>query len=314
MATPRKHWFYVADALGREPLTNDQLACSVRLMAHMNSRRSRDKLDPEAACRCVLRAADLFAITGKGQLRAARALLEQVAARFEIRVDFGDASGRPRADLAATSGRGLGDLGGMLESQSPRARGDLTAIEWPKLAIYQGWAPETRADDTRQRARELPSPDSGAPTPTPEEQESPPVAAEAPSRAELLSRGPRRPPPEAPPEAVGFAADFLDGLQAVHEGFKVPSAAALRGWQNDARLLLQERPLAEAQALAQWLFEDPGGDAAFWRPNVLCVRTFRKQYDRLAAVRKRSEVSHARPSPLETATRNILRDIQGGRY
>lgn len=162
MATPRKHWFYVSDALGREPLSNDQLACAVRLMAHMNSRRSRDLLDSDAASRCVLRPGDLFEITGKGQLRSARALVDLVAMRFDI---------------------------------STKARGDLTEIEWPNLPIYQGWVPETREKPGKHHAREFPLPGTGAPTPAPVGGAPPDPGA--PERVELLKRKPRQRAPKS---------------------------------------------------------------------------------------------------------------------
>lgn len=154
MATPRKHWFKVADALCREPLSNDALACAMRLMGWMNSRRARDERDAEDACKVVLRPADLMGIAGKGTLRSARAVLFGLAAS-------GLEASRPRADIGATSARYPGDIG----SISVRARGDLTEITWPNLAEFQGWTSESR----EKVSRELPSP-TPTPTPTPGEE------------------------------------------------------------------------------------------------------------------------------------------------
>jgi hypothetical protein len=51
VATPLKRWFRVADSVAREPWDNDTLAAVVRLMAHMNTRRSRDQLRGDATAK-----------------------------------------------------------------------------------------------------------------------------------------------------------------------------------------------------------------------------------------------------------------------
>lgn len=91
----------------------------------------------------------------------------------------------------------------------------------------------------------------------------------------------------APPHPDGdtFAADFRESLAVAHPGIKPPNPAAFEAWRKAARLMLDtdRRPLAEARALARWLFTDPGGNAAFWRKNVLSVPKFREKYDQLRA-------------------------------
>ena len=127
MATPRRHWFKVADSIAREPWSNDQVATFVRLLAFLNSRRARDELGPEEASRCVLRPGDLSEITGRYTLRSARYQL---------------------------------DLLGDVVSITVQHRGELTSIEWLKCAEFQGWASESREIP----GRKMPSP---TPTPTP---------------------------------------------------------------------------------------------------------------------------------------------------
>lgn len=111
------------------------------------------------------------------------------------------------------------------------------------------------------------------------------------------------PPAPANLESSGFARDFLDGLKAVHQGFRAPPNFGR--WENEARLLLErdQRPLAEAQELARWLFESSSSEAEFWRGNVLSVPKFRQKYDQLRAQKRRSECRGHRPGPIEQMIR-----------
>lgn len=104
MATPRKHWFRVADSVRHEPWSNDQLAFLIRLMAELNTRWARNGLDGETACSVELSSTDLMAISGKH-----------------------------RADVARKSAERLADIASISVSH----RGDVTLISWPKYAIFQ---------------------------------------------------------------------------------------------------------------------------------------------------------------------------------
>jgi hypothetical protein len=123
------------------------------------------------------------------------------------------------------------------------------------------------------------------------------------------------PEPLQPPEAVDFAEAFRSALAAAHSGLKAPTPSAFSKWVNEARLMLQrdQRPLAEVQALADWLFNSPSAEAQFWRPNVLSVPKFREKFDQLQAQRRRSThgpIRTASAGPLEQAARRIAADIQ----
>lgn len=126
MATERRRWFYVADSVLREPWPNDVLATFIRLLAYLNQRRSRDRLDPDAACQAVIGKADLMAITGKLRLDVARTSLSRLA---------------------------------HVTSTSVEHQADVTLISWPNCAEFQGWLSDFRVDETRHR----PPPVSGAP-------------------------------------------------------------------------------------------------------------------------------------------------------
>jgi hypothetical protein len=187
-------------------------------------------------------------------------------------------------------------------------------LDFPNFAKWQGFKHENGEETGGKRgssASASSSSSSDLKTDPQKKDSAPPAAGSA------APRGPKVLKPE-PPEAVQFAEDFADGLRAVHEGFKPPSEAALRSWARAARLMLTEdsRPLEEARNLARWLFEDPGAEATFWRPNVMSLPTFRKQYDRLQAQRRRSEhgpVQAIRPGPIAQAMRNIIARAEGRR-
>lgn len=99
-------------------------------------------------------------------------------------------------------------------------------------------------------------------------------------------------PPPAPehPEAVRFAEDFRDALAKIHPTARPPTPSQFVGWVRAARLMFDRdrRPVAEARALANWLFLDACRDAEFWRGNVLSVTTFREKYDRMSAQKARA--------------------------
>lgn len=106
MATPRKHYFRVADSILREGWDDSTLATIVRLMATMNQRWARDGLSAEEASIIHLRAVDLLPLTNRTRAAAARVVLTACARAAQMTVTF-DAAG--------------------------------CMISWPKFAIFQGY-------------------------------------------------------------------------------------------------------------------------------------------------------------------------------
>ena len=154
MATPRKHWFRVADALGAEPLSNDELSTIIRLMCALNTRWARDGLTSEQACRITFRPGDLMACTGSASLVRARRIIQALAAHFSLTVS---------------------------------ASGAYTTIEWPKWAVFQE-LPSPTEGNSKETSRPRNAPSAPSPSPSPatspeEKRESAPSApvADAPS-------------------------------------------------------------------------------------------------------------------------------------
>lgn len=104
MATPRKNWFKVPDSICFDSLTNDELACLVRLQAYMNTRWARDGKNASERGKCV------------------------VDARMAMTI-----SGKHRPDVALTSLRHLADI----TSMSVRCEANIASIHWPKYADFQ---------------------------------------------------------------------------------------------------------------------------------------------------------------------------------
>ena len=89
MATPRKHWWRVADSVAYEPWSNDVVAAFVRLGGYLNTRWARQGLSAEKAGRALLSLPDLMQITGKQSLPAAvdalARLAEATGLEFQLR-------------------------------------------------------------------------------------------------------------------------------------------------------------------------------------------------------------------------------------
>ncbi len=113
MATPRKHWFRVADSILREPWTRDQKLMVVLLCAHLNQRWARDGLTPDQACRAVISPGVLTEITGTSHRGYAQKSLRTLEELLTISV---------------------------------RTRGELTEIHWPKFAEFQELRSRTRGN------------------------------------------------------------------------------------------------------------------------------------------------------------------------
>lgn len=149
MATPRKHWFRVADSILREPISVEQRGMLVGLMAYLNQRWARDGLSPEEACRALASQGALKDITGRSQLvhaRSAMRLLSQCV------------------------------------SLSIREVGEFTEIYWPKWAEFQRLQSEPRASTETLDDSAVPPPqDAPARRKTQDAKNKTPRAARAPS-------------------------------------------------------------------------------------------------------------------------------------
>lgn len=128
MATPRKHWFRVADSVLEETWTNDELAAVVRLLAAMNTQWARNGLDANQACK----------------IRLGPSKVEQI-------------SGRRRRDVAVKSLERLANLTGM----SVERDGNVLEIVWPKYAEMQ----ELRPGPGAKASPRMPRPQTPPPPP-----------------------------------------------------------------------------------------------------------------------------------------------------
>lgn len=117
MATPRKHWFRVADSVLNEAWTNNDLAALIRLMAYLNTRWARSGLGADEACSAEIPTAAVMQITGRG-----------------------------RADVARSSLERLAILTGISVQCSP----EVCSIEWPKWAEFQELRPRERPGIARE--------------------------------------------------------------------------------------------------------------------------------------------------------------------
>ena len=131
MGKKRRAWFRVADEVAFEDLSNDQLACLVRLMALMNTRWARLGLDGEAAGRISLGLAELYLITGKHRKDVALKLLRSLAESTGLEVGGCEVAARwlPGGAQVAARWR-AGD-------------GQVTEIIWAKYPVFQGMASPT---------------------------------------------------------------------------------------------------------------------------------------------------------------------------
>jgi hypothetical protein len=189
MATPRKRWFKVADAILREPWDDWTLATVVRLMAWLNQSRARDGKSADESGEALIMDTDAMKITG---LKRPGVALKRLAS----------------LPLEA----GLSTASASLETSKGLTR---VRFLWAKYSEFQ--AVTSRTPDAKH-------PESGPPTPTPtpapdERREEPPkppsqggdaLELEAPRRR---TRKRREAKPETdPPEA--YTAEELAKLRA----------------------------------------------------------------------------------------------------
>lgn len=116
MATARKRWFRVADAILRKSWTNDELAALVRLMAYLNGRWAREGIPSEDAGHHAISLTDAMTITGKRRPDAAIRMLERLATITSMSVEH-------RTDIRQTS---------------RECSTDVCLISWPKYPVFQG--------------------------------------------------------------------------------------------------------------------------------------------------------------------------------
>lgn len=284
MATPRKRWFKVAESLLDEPWTREQKMTLILLMGEMNRRWARNGLSAEDACRIVLSEAAVQEITGLKRIRSGYGALAELSRSVSLEVSL---------------------------------ENGFVSVHWPKFAEFQELGARSPGSERAVSGLKMPSPTpSPSPSPKKEKKEESPAAAGAPpsAGAPLFDEPPvkaKRPATERvePPEAIEFADQFAAAVLGVHPSARPPSPSARREWIREARLMIErdQRPLAELQAVADWLFNSEQSDAQFWRRNVLSVPKFREKYVKLDAARRSERVQPIRkPGPLEQAARNIL--------
>jgi hypothetical protein len=140
VATPRKHWFRVADSVAHEPWSNDVCATFTRLLAHLNTRWARDGKSAEQACEVLLSRATAMQLTGSGSLARARSILRELATHVTLDVN---------------------------------EQGTNTLLRWPKFAKFQKLASESGAEVETDAISALPPPQD-APSDAPARQEKNP--------------------------------------------------------------------------------------------------------------------------------------------
>jgi hypothetical protein len=178
LATPRKHWFRVADAVLNKPWTNNELAALVRLMAYLNTRWARSGLDPDEACEADIPTVAVMQITGRGRADVARSSLERLAILAGISVEI---------------------------------KPEVCSIKWPKWAEFQ----EYRSRKRPGIARELPRPQTHTHTHTQEEKKKEPAAAAAPpSQARGPGNGKAKKSAFPEPFPLDLRADLLTWAKA----------------------------------------------------------------------------------------------------
>ena len=118
MATKRKAWFRMSDALTKESLSNDELASIARIMGEMNTRWARDGLSAEESSQVNFRPGDLMAATGTASLSRSRRILKSLEPRLGWTVD---------------------------------KNGMDTLIKWPNYPIFQGMTAREQGDAERRK-------------------------------------------------------------------------------------------------------------------------------------------------------------------
>jgi hypothetical protein len=217
VATPRKHWFKVADSIGDEDWDNDVLATLIRLQARLNTKWARNGLVGEEAGRITLTAGDAMAVTRRSSFARALALL--------------------RRCTHAVS---------MLLHESRAA----VKIEWPKWPEFQG-LPSRELPESRP----LRDSDSDAPArlKTQREESAPPApespAAPRPSARRVLVEKPEAFPDESKERLrvwaarKGISRDLMNaGLEIFRDWtpLKPPYRRTVEQWEGAFKKIVRE--------------------------------------------------------------------------
>lgn len=221
MATPRKHWFRVADSIGREPFDNDELATIIRLMCELNTRWARDGLEPDEACRAVFSPGDLMALTGRKRLDYSRLALSKLEAKVSLTVSLD---------------------------------GAYTSIEWPKWSKFQELLSRTEGN-----SREEVSPSASARRKTQDayaeekKKRAPSAPDSPPARRRVLVEKPTDFPDESKErirawaERKGFDRDTLNhGLDLFRDWtpLKPPYRRTIEQWEGAFKTILRSHATA----------------------------------------------------------------------
>lgn len=156
MATPRKHWFRVADSVAHEPWSNDVCATFTRLLGHLNTRWAREGRTPNSACEVLLSRATAMQLTGSGSLARARSILHELATHVSLVVS---------------------------------EQGANTLVRWPNFAKFQKLASESGAEVETVAEQLVPPPqDAPARRKTQDAEQISPAAKPAPPQASSRTR------------------------------------------------------------------------------------------------------------------------------
>lgn len=269
MATPRKHWFRVADSVAHEPWSNDVCATFTRLLAHLNTRWAREGRSADQACEVLLSRGTAMQLTGSGSLARARSILRELATSVTLVID---------------------------------EQGTNTLLRWPKFAKFQRLESESGAEAEPDASPALPSPQD-APAPAirkTERKEEPTAVAVATGAAspagEVLQLDQARAPS---PEAVRLFGRFMDYMRECHPAAKSPATEAQRSkWRADFDRMLRgknARQPEDLESAIDWLqLENPKRQYAFV---VQCPKTLDEKLDRIRVEMARQRLPLARAAP-----------------
>lgn len=302
MASERRGYVKVPDAILREQWDDSTMADMMRLQAFLNTRWARDRLTADEAGTAFLGPQEMMLITRVQDVRRARKrLLElpersgctSLSAREERPGDVPATSpapsqGRPR-DIARTSA-----------GRSKHVRG--VRITWDKFVQEQGYK-DREPPQTRGNAGVTDPVPQKQPQKQPQVQYVPPPSGgseSAPSDPPPKKRRRKRPPPELPPRTYELAELLIRCLRNEEpdcepvRGAQIPTRAR-DNWAKEIALLVKQTPdLASSDD--PWTHVEGGIRWAFGDKNVgqyaLVIRSggaLREKWSRLVAASQRYE-------------------------
>ena len=186
MATPRKHWFRVADSILNETWDAKTTHTIVRLMAFLNGRWAREGLDASEAAEAIIDGRTALWITGE---RREHLALKRI---FDLPIEASIANLETGVVVVDEVRRSDGQrLSGALDADWERARRLLESLKkptrislsWPNFADFQGFT-----------SRETPPP-------PPPPQDAPARRKEGKSRSMKAARSARATARRSPPPA-----------------------------------------------------------------------------------------------------------------